>query len=238
MLTVDASGTVTQRLTPPKFASQEARGGQTFSAAVAWRTVSVPGGGYAMVHQRGLVDEVPAQNGGYGSFNPCDAIVQTAVMVATADAMPKSVPAIPGMVLPVDIAISPDGKRVALIAAGNATNAGSPGGAPVLPRVFAADITDVSDPSVGCRNDGRHGPCQPNIFNGSIDAGTDPVGTGTISFDAGAGAPNTPVTSATAPTSCSMTSRSAALPATTATGSPTTCPPTSAPTERFKCRRC
>ena len=173
LLTLDAAGAITQRLIPPAFRSFEARNNQTFSASVAWRTVGMPGGGYAVVHQRGLVDEVPPQAGGYGSFNPCDAIVQTAVLVTKSGTMPRSVPAIPAMVLPVDMAVSPDGKRVALIAAGNATNASQPGGAPSMPRVFAADVSDVSDESVGCRPDGTHGPCQ-GMFSGppiAVDGG-------------------------------------------------------------------
>ncbi|HXI60418.1 MAG TPA: c-type cytochrome [Polyangia bacterium] len=160
ILTVDASGAVTQRLTPPTFRSFEAHNNQLFSPSVAWRMTAMPDGGVAVVHQRGLVDEVAPSAGGYGSINPCDAIVQTAVLVMKSGQMPRSVPAIPGMVLPVDLAVSPDGKRVAVIAAGNATNTTTAGGAPALPRVFAADVADISNPVIGCRLDGTYGPCQ------------------------------------------------------------------------------
>src|SRR5258708_3244440 len=126
ILTVTAAGVVSIRRTPPSARSFEARG-QLFSSAVAWRMMGTPDGGVAMVHQRGLVDEVSATFGGYGSPNPCDAIVQTALLVMKDGKMPQAAPAIPGMVLPVDMAISPNGKRVAIIAAGNATNSPAAG---------------------------------------------------------------------------------------------------------------
>ena len=163
ILTVTAAGAISERRSPPSSQSPEARGNQLFASAVGWRMTGMPGGGVVMVHQRGMVDEVSPQAGGYGSQSPCDAIVQTALMVMKDGQMPKAAPAIPGMVLPVDVAVSPNGARVAIIAAGNATNSASPAGPPALPRVFAADIADVSDPSVGCRPDGRYGPCMADI---------------------------------------------------------------------------
>lgn len=199
ILSVSAAGTVTVRRTPPPARSPDARGGASFSPSVAWRMTAMPGGGVAMVHQRGLLDEVPPQAGGYGTTNPCDAIVQTALTVIRNGQMPQAAPALPGLVLPVDLAISPDGKRVAIVAAGNATNSPAPGMAPTLPRVFAADIADVTDPNVGCRPDGKHGPCMDGVFVGTregpdgsvgFDGTGGQVGTGgqagAPSFDAGA----------------------------------------------------
>ncbi len=171
VVTLDANGKEEKRLTPAPFRSFEAHNNQLFSASVAWRMVDMPGGGAAMVHQRGLDDQVVAQPGGYGTGNPCDAIVQTAVTVMKPGSNPTSTPAIPGMVLPTDMAISPDGKRVALIASGNATNASQAGAAPGLPRVFVSDVDSVTDESVGCRTDGRHGPCLASSFFGPGMAG-------------------------------------------------------------------
>jgi hypothetical protein len=178
MITLDGNGKIVQRLTPPTFRSFEAHNNERFTPSVAWRMMAMPGGGVAMVHQRGMEGEVQSQFGGYGSGNPCDAIVQTAVVVVNAGTMPTMVPAIPAMVLPVDMAISPDGKRVALIAAGNATNTAQPGGQPALPRVFAANISDVIDPAVGCRMDGTHGPCVDLGFGGGFNGAGGAVGAG------------------------------------------------------------
>ena len=183
ILTVDADGKVTQRLTPAPLRSPEVHFGQLFSASVSWRMVEMPGGGAAVMHQRGLDDQVVSQPGGYGSSNPCDSIVHSAVTVVKGGEAPQSTPAIAGMVLPTDMAISPDGKRVAIIATGNATNARTPGGDPELPRVFVTDLDSLVDRTVGCRSDGKHGPCLNSpSFGGSGGA----VGTGgATSFGSG-----------------------------------------------------
>src|SRR5450432_1157644 len=47
VLTLDAAGTVTQRLTPAPFRSGDAHQNSLFSASVAWRMVEMPGGGAA-----------------------------------------------------------------------------------------------------------------------------------------------------------------------------------------------
>ncbi|MEO7670181.1 MAG: hypothetical protein ABIW57_12630, partial [Polyangia bacterium] len=54
VLTVNAAGAVERRLTPAPFQSFEVHNNQLFSASVAWRMVEMPGGGAAMVHQRGM----------------------------------------------------------------------------------------------------------------------------------------------------------------------------------------
>ncbi|HET6280482.1 MAG TPA: cytochrome-c peroxidase [Polyangia bacterium] len=201
VITLDAAGKPTQRLTPAVFTSNETRGGQRFSASTAWRMMSVPGGGgVAILHQRGLMDVVVPQAGGYGGGNPCDAIVQTAVTVMKAGTMPPQSPAIAGMVLPVDLAFSPDGRRVAMIAAGNASNASAPGQAPQLPRVFVSNVADVTNPAVGCRPDGTYGPCLPGMgfagAGGSFENTGGATGTGGFSGvggSAGASSPGAPI---------------------------------------------
>ena len=70
------------------------------------------------------------------------------------------------LVLAVDMAVSPDGKQVAVVSAGNATNgdiAAFDTTAPALTRVFLTDLDDVTDPLIGCSMDGKHAPCSPAV---------------------------------------------------------------------------
>jgi len=166
LLTVAADGTVSNRVELPAFSSNEARAGQLFSASVAWRTLALPGGGVAILHQRGLVDQVQPIAGGYGGTNPCDTIVHPAITTVAPDGTTESGPALAGLVLAVDMAIAPDGKRVAVISTGNATNAivGDTSGTPALTRVFVSDLSSTTDSTIGCQPDGTHGPCQGGGF--------------------------------------------------------------------------
>jgi hypothetical protein len=164
LLTLDSSGTVQNRVTPPPFRAPTTRGDELFTASTAWRAEEMPTGGVVMVHQRGLMDEVMPTAGGYGSQfgnGECDSIVQTAVTVVAPGQDPQSGPAMAGMVVPADMAVSSDGSRVAIISAGNATNSDTEGGPPRMPRVFVTSTTDATDPTVGCSSDGVHGPCLP-----------------------------------------------------------------------------
>ena len=175
LLTVEANGTMSKRLSPPGFRSVDTRGGQIYTASTVWRAMAMPTGGVVMLHQRGLLDPVQPSVGGYGGVGPCDAIVQTAVTtVAPGQALPQTGPAMAGMVLPVDMALSSDGAKVAIIAAGNATNSESAGGPARLPRLFVTDMTSATDPVVGCMSDGQHGPCLPLNLGGPV---TDNAGT-------------------------------------------------------------
>ncbi|HEY5089703.1 MAG TPA: hypothetical protein VIK30_07020, partial [Polyangia bacterium] len=191
LLTVAADGTVATRVELPAFSSPQAHSGQLFTASVAWRTLALPNGGVAILHQRGLVDQVQPVAGGYGGLSPCDAIVHPAITTVAADGTTQSGPALAGLVLAVDMAIAPDGKRLAVISTGNATNAilGDTSGTPALTRVFVSDLTSTTDTTIGCQPDGTHGPCSPpGMFigglplpasSGGIDAGaTDFGGTG------------------------------------------------------------
>jgi hypothetical protein len=171
LLTLDATGAITGRVQPPPFRSASTRGGQLFTASIAWRSMETPTGGVVMVHQRGLMDDVSPTVGGYGSAfgnGECDAIVQTAVTVVEPGKEPQTGPAMAGMVVPADMALSADGSRVAIISAGNATNSESPGGPARMPRVFVTDMNDATDQVIGCTNDGQHGPCLPAGFGGFI----------------------------------------------------------------------
>ena len=123
MLTVEADGTVSGVVTPPAFRATTARGGQRFTPGVAWKMEEMPdGGGVMMLHQRGVDEPIQTVAGGYGGPDPCNSIVHPAVTMVSSDGTTHSGPAMAGMVLAVDMAISPDGKRVAFVSAGNSTN--------------------------------------------------------------------------------------------------------------------
>jgi mono/diheme cytochrome c family protein len=182
VLTVEADGSVPDRVLAPAFRSFATRSGGLFTAGVAWKMEAMPEGGVMMLHQRGVVDEVMPAPGGYGSFDPCGAIVHPAVTAIDADGAMRSGPALAGMVLAVDMAISRDGKRVAIVSAGNATNQIPGDTGPDLPRVFLTDVDDVTDTTIGCQSDGMHGPC-PATFGSSTRSPQSPDG----------GAPSEPV---------------------------------------------
>jgi hypothetical protein len=136
-----------------------------FSAGAAWRMMPTADGGVAVLHQRGVVDTIRPVAGGYGGVNPCDSIVHPAVTTVASDGTVRTGPALAGLVLAVDMAISPDGAKVAVVSLGNATNqplmptSGQTG--PQLTRVFVTDMSSATDQTVGCKPDGTHGPCLP-----------------------------------------------------------------------------
>src|SRR5262249_19650971 len=84
--------------------------------AVAYRTVSLPGGGLLMLHQRAQEEDVSTMPGGYSDFGMCGGagIVHDAITLIT----PGTAPAIAGpltmVTLAVDVAVSPDGSQVAI----------------------------------------------------------------------------------------------------------------------------
>jgi hypothetical protein len=121
---------------------------RTFDAEVAWRTVVAPDGRVAMVHQRAQVEEVKLPERGpagdvnripgdspYGGVD-CEGIVQSAVTYMD---LPGSVngPLIPNGTLPVDAAISRDGKWLAIAVAGGFQNTSKKSVGAVLMRMGA-----------------------------------------------------------------------------------------------------
>jgi YVTN family beta-propeller protein len=117
VLSLDAAGVVTKRAKPPVSVDFSNR---PYEPAVAWRTIALPGGGIATLHQSGLAAPVPAvtvSNAYYA--DPCSVIVHTAVTIDD-PAMPQS-PQAGGLqvALAVDMAIAPDGQHVAIAAAGD-----------------------------------------------------------------------------------------------------------------------
>lgn len=101
--------------------------------AVAWRMLSNPSGGVAVVHQRATTDEVPIESSDvqeeaeqFGGASPyggvatggCDGIVQTAVSQVDANGARRTTGSLSGITLPVDLAFAPDGITFAVADAG------------------------------------------------------------------------------------------------------------------------
>ena len=154
ILAVDAGGAMMARAVPPLFRSVAVRGGQAFSAAVAWRALALPDGRVAVVHQRGC-DEVVQHGGGRGGYgssaSSCDAIVHSAISVMDADGTVRGGPALGGLPLPVDMAVSPDGRELAVVSAANAYDPGLPS----IAVLSLADTTDGPGTSESCHVAGR-----------------------------------------------------------------------------------
>ncbi|MGK3982250.1 c-type cytochrome [Sorangium sp. So ce136] len=117
LLTVDGDGSVVARESAPQFDLF----GQQFSPVVAWRTLKLPTGGVAMVHQRALVAPVEIVEGGYSSGGCDGSIVHSTVSelgTPASEGQTRVSAAIPSATLPVDLAISNDGASYAIVAAG------------------------------------------------------------------------------------------------------------------------
>ncbi|WP_437756532.1 c-type cytochrome [Sorangium sp. So ce1389] len=129
LLVVSKEGAVEDRVKPPMYVQPQLE--RTFEPAVAWRTVPLPGGGVAMVHQRGLVDPIDigdSPQGSYSGFDCNTVVLQTAVTImrplpgAANQAPAPPAAGVGGLsfgLLPVDMAISPDGFRGAVLMAGS-----------------------------------------------------------------------------------------------------------------------
>jgi len=163
VLTVGSDGSVIGRGQPTSFSAESARAGSVFTPSTAWRMLPAPDGGAMMLHQRGMVDPVMPAPGGYGGLSPCDSIVHTCVTHMHRDGSATSGPPLASLVLAVDLALSPDGRQLAVVSAGNATNLDAFAGGmdPALTRVFMTDVDSATDPQTGCSPDGIHGPCLP-----------------------------------------------------------------------------
>jgi mono/diheme cytochrome c family protein len=118
VITVEANGAVApNRKVPPAFSMFD----QTFESAVAWRTVGLPDGGVAMLHQRAMTTPVEIEKGGGYTTGGCDGSIVhgtvTSFPVYDDIAQQNAMPALPFTILPVDVAISKDG-QVAVASAG------------------------------------------------------------------------------------------------------------------------
>ena len=134
LLVIDAEGVVVSRRAPPPFErhlpAKLSIDVKSFSASVAWRAAPLPGGGVAMVHQRGqeepILLDVPQ---GYSPPDAvedgvcADGIVHSAVTIFDAAGAPgpMGLRVVPESTLPVDVAVSPDGSALAIVGAGSRT---------------------------------------------------------------------------------------------------------------------
>lgn len=124
LLEIGTDGTVASRRKP----TAASDGTQTAEPGVAWRTLAMPTGEVAMVHQRAssraLVLTVPG--GYYAGASPCSiGIVHSAVSLLGGSPTPS--PPLQALALAVDLAVSGDGSQMAVVAAGGS----GPGGAVV-----------------------------------------------------------------------------------------------------------
>ena len=127
ILVVGSDGSVREAGSPATL-SDEFKSGQTFAPTVAWRTVGMPGGCVAMVHQRALTTDVTVEPGGYGGTGCVNGIAHGTISIfrpsgeAGAPVIPPvAASALPAAILPVDIAVHSDGARMAVVAAGSST---------------------------------------------------------------------------------------------------------------------
>ncbi|MEP6655140.1 MAG: hypothetical protein ABJA82_17380, partial [Myxococcales bacterium] len=166
ILTISADGALVGRINPGEFRAAAARGGQRFTASVAWRMLAMPGGVALMVHQRGVTDRVPGHVfGTYGGNNPCQSIVHSAVTALTADGSLLPGVALGQLPLPVDIALSADGRMAAIVAAGNShstANSISKGpSSPFRPSLYLSSTSSLLDAWRGCDPDAGGTSCGP-----------------------------------------------------------------------------
>jgi hypothetical protein len=156
ILVVEADGTVSTRIKPPGFTAPDAEmAAATFAPAVAWRMTAAPKGGVVLAFQEDQTSQVVIRPGGYGGLG-CGGIVRGAVGVFHSDGT-GGWTRTPGAVLPVDVAIAPDGARVALASAGAIPDA-NPGGIQPMIEVSPPDV-DAGVPPI----DGCSGPFGDNV---------------------------------------------------------------------------
>jgi mono/diheme cytochrome c family protein len=105
---------------PPTDGTGTVQGGMA-APGVAYRMVPAPGGAAMMLHQRGVEDEVGTQPNAYGGRS-CTGVVEAALTsfqpTTEGTHVIRSGGALANAVLAVDLAVSPDGRQVVVVAAG------------------------------------------------------------------------------------------------------------------------
>jgi hypothetical protein len=138
ILQVASGGKIAQRITLPKETNMGPMAPTTMDPVVAYRTVAVPGGGIAMLHQRGQEEAVSTMPGGYTAMGgPCPnaGIVENAVTIVQPGTAPVVSPPLGMMSLAVDMAVSRDGTQFAVASAA---------GLPAVPSSVAVFTTSVA----------------------------------------------------------------------------------------------
>jgi hypothetical protein len=157
LLVVGTDGKVSSRLQPGAGLGASIIGPpQNKTPSVAWRMVPYSGGasgaGVVMLHQTGVTDAIDPAKGGYAGLKGCGGIVQPAVSVLTpGGATPPLAGGLGSLSLAVDVAVSPDGTKIAVAAPGNAETPGMP----TLVEGSTAQMTQSSAIS----------PCGPPLSN-------------------------------------------------------------------------
>jgi mono/diheme cytochrome c family protein len=124
LLEVASDGTITQRISPPSTTSTSMpkpgeMGGPTTSTVtpgVAYRTVGLPGGGLAMLHQRASDAPLAIMPGGYSDFGGCGGVVDDTITMITPGTAPSVALPLATITVAVDLAVSADGSQLAVAA--------------------------------------------------------------------------------------------------------------------------
>ncbi len=122
LLDLGVDGALSNRTVLARAAVADGQGAMLhFTPAVAWRAVAIPTGGVLVVHQRGQDEPVSTAPGGYGTgVSRCaSSVVHSTVSIVRADEPVRAAPSIIDAVLPIDVALSPDGTRYAIAAPAN-----------------------------------------------------------------------------------------------------------------------
>jgi hypothetical protein len=172
----------------PSFGGASGDGGNaTMTPSVGWKMVGVGQGEAFLLHQRGLADEVSETPGGY-SGQGCGGIVETTVsrVGLLGDDRPR--PSLPAGPVAVDLAVSPDGGRFAVVSPGLAKsdpNRNFRG--PFAPQQVIQVGTDVLQQTANvCDNPGIGGATGSG-GSGPFPEGPADAGAGGAPGDAGTG---------------------------------------------------
>jgi hypothetical protein len=133
VLVIDATGKETDRMQPASGMSPPMFGPpQMKTPSVAWRMVpyssTTTGDGVVMLHQTGVTDLIDPAAGGYAGLKGCGGIVQPGVTIMTPGGItnPPLAGGLGSLSVAVDVAVSPDGTKLAIASAGNADTPGQP----------------------------------------------------------------------------------------------------------------
>jgi mono/diheme cytochrome c family protein len=119
-----------------------------------------PGGEAMVIHQRAVDDEIGTQPSAYASGPACAGIVETTVSTMKAGEMVmRSGRALASAVVAVDMAVSPDGRQIAVVSAGNA-------GTDRQVQFF--DAVDVSQPPSTVSPTDSGGVSNPCVAGGTV----------------------------------------------------------------------
>ncbi|MCW5807892.1 MAG: c-type cytochrome [Deltaproteobacteria bacterium] len=130
LITLDANGAIVARSAPPtvrRFGfgpfgepAPSTDGKVPAIAAVAWRTIAMPNGVVLVNHQRQVQKSLETQSeGGYGGSCGGDGVVEAAISTMTPGQPMRAGRAVAHGALPVDIALSPAGDKLAVVTAGS-----------------------------------------------------------------------------------------------------------------------